>query len=147
MNRILLFALTLIFPFFGGAQFVNPLLIPDTISGTEFNLVLDESSVEFLSGDSTATYGINQDYLGPTLIMNAGDFVEMSVTNLLNDTTTMHWHGMHVAPEDDGGPHTAINPGETWEPDFTVIEEATTFWYHPHLHTKTANQVYYGAKQ
>ncbi|HAW19853.1 MAG TPA: hypothetical protein DCX14_06690 [Flavobacteriales bacterium] len=145
MNRILLFALTLIFPFFGGAQFVNPLLIPDTISGTEFNLVLDESSVEFLSGDSTATYGINQDYLGPTLIMNAGDFVEMSVTNLLNDTTTMHWHGMHVAPEDDGGPHTAINPGETWEPDFTVIEEATTFWYHPHLHTKTANQVYYGA--
>jgi FtsP/CotA-like multicopper oxidase with cupredoxin domain len=145
MNRILFFALSLSFPFIGAAQFVNPLLIPDTISGTEFNLVLDESSVQFITGDSTATYGISQDYLGPTLIMNAGDFVEMSVKNLLDDTTTMHWHGMHVAPEDDGGPHTAIYPGETWEPDFTVVEEATTFWYHPHLHTKTANQVYNGA--
>lgn len=127
------------------AQFGNPLFIPDTISGTTFNLTVGPHKVAFLPGDSTETYGINQPYLGPTLILNKGDFVQMNVTNNLADTTTMHWHGMHVAPEDDGGPHTMIYPGQTWSPDFTVLDDATTFWYHPHLHHKTAEQVYAGA--
>lgn len=130
----------------GHAQvFSNPLHIPDTLSGTIFNLTVDENKKLILPNDSTNTYGINADYLGPTLIMHQGDFVQLNVTNNLNDTTTMHWHGMHVAPEDDGGPHTPIYPGDTWSPDFTVLDEATTFWYHPHLHHKTAEQVYAGA--
>ncbi len=130
----------------GYAQlFPNPMHVPDTIMGTTFNLVVDESKKLFIAGDSSDTYGINGDYLGPTLIMNEGDFVQMNVTNNLANTTTMHWHGMHVAPEDDGGPHTPIAPGETWSPDFTVLDEATTFWYHPHLHHYTAEQVYFGA--
>jgi blue copper oxidase len=127
------------------AQFVNPLYIPDTLTGTNFNLTVDESYVQFLPGDSTVTYGISADYLAPTIIFNKGDFVQMNVTNLLADTTTMHWHGMHVAPEDDGGPHTKILPGDTWTPDFSILDEATTFWYHPHLHSKTALHVYNGA--
>jgi len=126
-------------------QFPNPLHIPDTITGTTFNLTVAPSSVEFFQGVQTPTFGINGDYLGPTLIMNAGDFVQMNVTNMLGETTTMHWHGMHVAPEDDGGPHTPILDSMTWSPDFTVIEEATTFWYHPHLHHHTAMQVNKGA--
>lgn len=127
------------------AQAPNPLFIPDTLAGPTYNLDLSPASVQFLPGDSTRTHGINQAYLGPTLIMNKGDFVQMHVTNNIPDTTTMHWHGMHVAPEDDGGPHTKILPGDTWSPDFTVLDEATTFWYHPHLHHKTAEQVYKGA--
>ncbi len=140
--------LTLAFAvFFSGAvgQGINPLFIPDTLTGPTFNLTVKQSKVQFLPGDSSETYGINGDYLGPTLIMNRGDFVRMNVTNLLPDTTTMHWHGMHVAPEDDGGPHTTILPNETWSPEFEVMDEATTFWYHPHLHEKTAFQVYKGA--
>lgn len=125
--------------------FVNPLHIPDTIGGTTYNLELKPSKKLFLTGDSTDTYGINGDYLGPTLIMNKGETVQMHVTNGLTDMTTMHWHGMHVAPEDDGGPHTAIDTGETWSPSFEVLDDATTFWYHPHLHHKTAEQVYKGA--
>jgi len=125
--------------------FVNPVNVPDTLAGTTFDLVMGPSKTSFLAGDSTDTYGINQSYLGPTLIFNKGDLLQMNVTNLLNDTSTMHWHGMHVAPEDDGGPHTKILPDSTWSPDFEVLDEATTFWYHPHLHSKTAEQVYWGA--
>jgi bilirubin oxidase len=57
----------------------------------------------------------------------------------------------------DGGPHQVINPGETWRPTFTVINEASTPWYHPHPHgaemehhleadsgATTGNQVYAG---
>ncbi len=53
------------------SQFVNALIIPDTIAGTSFNLTMGESDVNFLPGDSTYTYGINADYLGPTLIFNS----------------------------------------------------------------------------
>lgn len=131
-------------------QFPNPLLVPDTLSGTEFNLEMISSEAAFFSGTPTETYGINQDYLGPTLIMQKGDVVQMHVTNHLGEAheeeiTTMHWHGMHVAPEDDGGPHTPIYFDSTWSPEFEVLDEATTFWYHPHLHHHTAEQVYYGA--
>jgi len=130
---------------FANGQNQNPLFIPDTLSGTVFDLNMAPSTMQFRAGTPTETYGINQDYLGPTMIFNSGDFITLNVTNNLPDTSTMHWHGMHVSAMDDGGPHTKIFPGDTWSPDFTVLDEATTFWYHPHLHHKTAFQVYHGA--
>ena len=48
---------------------------------------------------------------------------------------------MHVSAINDGGPHTVIMPGETWNPHFTVRDKATTMWYHPHLHQKTNEHV------
>ena len=79
--------------------------------------------------------------LGPTLIMNQGDNVSITVDNQLGDTTTIHWHGMHVAPENDGGPHSIILPGQQWNPQFTVLDKAGTHWYHPHLHMRTDEHV------
>lgn len=143
--RLLPLFCAILLPFCVQAQFENPLFIPPTLTGTTIDLEVREDSMAFLDGVRTATFGINAAYLGPTLIINKGDDVQLNVTNSLSDTTTMHWHGLHVAPEDDGGPHTKILPGETWSPDFTVLDEASTFWYHPHLHTKTAQQVYNGA--
>ena len=102
----------------------NPLFIPDTLSGT-----------------TTPTFGYNGDFLGPTLLMNKGDSVTLNVTNSLNTSTTVHWHGFHVAPENDGGPHQAILPGTTWSPSFKIRNEAATYWYHPHGEGKTEIQV------
>ena len=45
----------------------------------------------------------------------------------------------------DGGPHQPIAPGETWTPSFEIKNSASTYWYHPHLHEKTAEQILYGA--
>lgn len=115
----------------------NPLLIPDTLSGTSINLTLQNGSHQFLSGQITTTMGANGNILGPTLLLNKGDFVNFSVNNQLSDTTTVHWHGLHVAPENDGGPHTYILPNSTWTPSFTIMDNAATYWYHPHLHHKT----------
>ena len=55
------------------AQFTQPLHIPDTIGGTQFDLTIAASEVSFLGGQATATYGINADYLAPTLIFWSGD--------------------------------------------------------------------------
>ena len=115
----------------------NELLIPDTISGTDFPLTLQNGTFSFFSGQVTNTMGVNGNILGPTLILNKNDDIDITVTNQLDDTTTIHWHGMHVSAENDGGPHTIILPGATWNPSFTVMDRAGTYWYHPHLHEKT----------
>ncbi len=145
MRNVLTTALALLL--FGGAvaQLPNPLAIPPLLSSTSPTLTLAADSTQFLQGAKTKTYGINQGYLAPTLMFRKGDVVQMNVANALADTTTMHWHGLHVPAADDGGPHTPIAPGTTWTPSFTIMDEASTYWYHPHLHMHTAEQVYYGA--
>ena len=123
------------------------LFIPDTLSGTgPFNLSLNTSTVQFLPGQLTQTVCFNNyNYLGPTIILQKGQVANMMVNNQLTDTSTVHWHGLHVPAMDDGGPHTVILPGATWSPQFTVMNNASTFWYHPHMHMKTAQQVMKGA--
>lgn len=142
MKKILLFFLTVI-PMWGFAQ--NQLLIPPTASGAEINLGLHNSQVEFFTGFNTHTIGYNGDILGPTLILKKGEAVTLNVTNNLTETTTVHWHGLHVAAKNDGGPHTVIKAGEIWSPSFTVLDNAGTYWYHPHLHEHTEEQVTRGA--
>jgi len=126
-------------PFFVVAQ--NPLAIPTTLTGTNMTLTLQEGTTQFFPGTITNTMGANGSLLGPTLILQKGDFLNMTVDNQLSDTTTMHWHGLHVAPEDDGGPHSVIPSNTTWNPQFTVMDKAGTYWYHPHLHMHTDEHV------
>ncbi|MCB9196031.1 MAG: multicopper oxidase domain-containing protein [Flavobacteriales bacterium] len=122
-----------------GAQ--NQLIIPDTLSGQNISLTLQEGTTEFYTGVITETMGANGSLLGPTILLNQGDFVSIEVDNQLQDTTTIHWHGMHVAPENDGGPHSIIPPDSIWNPQFTVMDKAGINWYHPHLHMHTNEHV------
>jgi len=119
--------------------------IPDTISGISINLSIEEGTKQFFSGYNTNTIGYNGSYLGPTIILNKGQNVTLNVHNQLNDTTTTHWHGLHVAPINDGSPHNPILAGNTWSPSFEVMDNAAMYWYHPHLHGKTMDQVLKGA--
>jgi len=77
--------------------------------------------------------------------MNKGDLVQMNVTNNLADTTMTHWHGFHIPAAMDGGPHQTVAPGATWRPSFVVMNNAATYWYHPHMHEKTFDQLTMGA--
>jgi len=145
MKKILLLISVLSLNQITAQTFTEPLPIPPTVTGTVFNLNVNESTYQFKPGNITNTYGVNADYLGPTLIVNAGDFITLNVINNLSVSTTMHWHGMHVPAEDDGGPHSIINPGETWSPDFEVKNKASVYWYHPHTMGLTNYQASMGA--
>jgi len=123
------------------AQTYNDLHIPDTLSGTVFNLTIRDTFLQFQTGNQTITGGVNGSFWGPTLIMNKGDAVQMNVQNKLNDSTTIHWHGMHLPAVMDGGPHQIIPPGTVWQPHWTVKNQAATLWYHPHLHQMTQEHV------
>lgn len=123
------------------------LMIPDTLVGTNYTLTMHQDSVQFFpSGNISHTYAFNQyHYLGPTLILSKGANVNITVNNQVGDTTTVHWHGLHLPSKWDGGPHTPIINGASWHPQFTVMNNAATYWYHPHMHMKTAEQAIKGA--
>lgn len=125
--------------FSSGAQ--NPLYIPPALTGTSFNLTVQSGTKTFYGSTATPTYGINGVWMSPTVIVNKGDSITLNVINNLPVRTTMHWHGLHVSPENDGGPHQNINPNTTWSPSFKVRNNAATFWYHPHGAGQTDIQV------
>ena len=145
LNYKLLIGATLFAPFLFSQ---NPLFIPDTLSGDldqqgvkQYNLTAQSGTTQFFNGINTPTFGYNGNLLGPTLIINKNDSIQLNVTNTLNQATTVHWHGFHVAPMNDGGPHQIILPNTTWNPSFVMRNEAATFWYHPHGEMKTEIQV------
>jgi len=135
-NTLIFFLFSFLF-----AQAQNPLSIPPALTGTTFNLTVQSGSQMFFPGSSTPTYGINGVWMAPTIIVNKNDSITLNVINNLNVKTTMHWHGLHVAAMNDGGPHQLINPASTWSPSFKVRNQAGTFWYHPHGANQTEQQV------
>ena len=126
---------------------IPPLLEPTVENGvSRYGLTIGKSRHDYKQTGMTDTYSYNgASVLGPTLRLRTGDSVVISVTNELAETTTTHWHGGDVPAEDDGGPHSPIEPGATWVADFDVIQPAATLWYHPHFHGTTAEHVYRGA--
>lgn len=109
-----------------------------------FDLNVSAGTTEFVDGVPTATYGVNGTYLGPTLRAAVGDRVRVNVTYALDETTTLHWHGMHLPAAMDGGPHQPIAPGATWSPTWRIDQPAATLWYHAHPDGATGDQVYRG---
>jgi FtsP/CotA-like multicopper oxidase with cupredoxin domain len=135
----------------GQLAFANPLAVPpvleprvDAAGRKHFDLDLRTGRRELLPGRATTTWGVNGDFLGPTLRVRRGDDVAVHVTNNLPESTSLHWHGMRLPARMDGGPHQEIEPGTTWSPEWTVKQPAASLWYHPHLHGRTAAHVYRG---
>jgi len=129
----------------------NPLIVPEVMTGTTFDLNLHQTAKRFgnsafqNTADSTTYAYNNMLFWGPTLIMNNGDWVNINLVNNLSETTTTHWHGFHIPAIMDGGPHQTIPAGTTWKPSFKVDNNAGLYWYHPHLHEFTQKHLSLGA--
>lgn len=134
----------------GKASFDQAMPIPALADSTiqngvrTFNLNLQTGTRQFLPGQATSTWGVNGDYLGPTLRATRGEKVQINVTNNLPEDTSIHWHGMHLPAVMDGGPHQPIAKGATWSPTWTINQPAATLWYHPHPHGSTEPHTYRG---
>lgn len=99
---------------------------------------------DFGTGAASQTLGINANYLGPVLRAKQGQTLPFDVHNQLDAVTTLHWHGLHIPGEIDGGPHQEIEPGRTWTPDVPLVQHASMNWFHSHMHGLTAEQTHKG---
>lgn len=137
----------------GGSGFAQtatrplPLLpLTDLIDGItdRIPLVLQVAAHDFGNGAASPTFGINHNYLGPVIRAKQGQTLPFDVVNEIGEASALHWHGLHIPGDVDGGPHQEIAPGSTWSPDVPIVQHASMNWFHSHMHGKTARQTYKG---
>jgi bilirubin oxidase len=127
-----------------GSEF-NPPVLPNLSRAprtVEVNLTAEPARLSLVPGSTTDVLAYNGTVPGPTIEVREGDRVVVHFTNRLDVETTVHWHGLHLPFISDGSPFHPVAPGETYDYVFTTRPgSAGTYWYHPHPHHATGNQV------
>lgn len=120
---------------------IPALLTPDARG--EMNITA-QTGHQTWGGKTVPTWGYNGDLLGPAVQLERGKAVTINVRNTLPEATTVHWHGLAIPGDVDGGPQAVIAPGATRSVTFTPDQPAATCWFHPHQHGRTGYQVAQG---
>ncbi|RUW60685.1 multicopper oxidase family protein [Mesorhizobium sp. M7A.F.Ca.US.008.03.1.1] len=109
-------------------------------------LSAEPATLRFAEGLDTPALGYNGMSPGPLIEAVEGDRVEITFANgIPNEASTIHWHGMPVPADQDGNPMDPVASGAEKTYGFDLPEgSAASYWYHPHPHGKTAEQVYRG---
>jgi suppressor of ftsI len=99
---------------------------------------------------------VNGMYPGPTLRMQPGDHIEITLVNKLPYPTNFHFHGFRVTPAGIGdnvlrmmAPAVTtkqLRSGHRYRISFTLPKdhEQGLYWYHPHMHGYVDREVYSG---
>ena len=99
---------------------------------------------QLLSGSGVTVQSVPGSYLGPIIRAQSGKKLRIFFHNNLGEDSVVHPHGLRVPEDCDGQPMQAIGPGETKIYEFEVIDRAGPYWFHPHPHMRTAEQVAMG---
>ena len=116
---------------------------PPILRGTEFDLTIAESPVNFTGRARMATT-INGSIPAPTLYWREGDTVTLRVHNRLRVESSIHWHGILLPFQMDGVPGISfdgIRPGESFTYRFKV-QQSGTYWYHSHSELQEQTGMY-----
>lgn len=109
------------------------------------SLIAAPMKLPLLPDTPTEFWAYNGSLPGPLIEVEEGDTVEILFENHLPQASTVHWHGLPVPPDQDGNPQDAVPPGGKRLYRFTLpAGSAGTYWYHPHPHGATPEQVYRG---
>jgi CopA family copper-resistance protein len=99
------------------------------------NVALSVGHSPFSVGGRTGhAITVNGTLPAPLIRLREGQNVRLSVTNTLDEDTSIHWHGLLLPFQMDGVPGISfpgIKPRETFLYEFPVIQSGT-FWYHSH---------------
>jgi FtsP/CotA-like multicopper oxidase with cupredoxin domain len=97
-----------------------------------------------VAGRTAWILGYGGSYPGPTVRITEGETVRLTFRNDLDQVTNLHFHGLHISPSVDN-PLLELAPGESHLYEFTVpLNSAGTYWYHPHVHGRVAEQLFAG---
>ncbi len=121
-----------------GAAAVGFVLTRSAFAGDEhaYALEIRPGQAELLDegGPKTDIWGYDGQVPGPLIRARKGQPLKVTVTNRLQQPTSVHWHGIRIDNAMDGVAgltQAPIEPGETFVYDFTP-PDAGSFWYHSH---------------
>jgi manganese oxidase len=100
-----------------------------------FHLVTEPVRLQVTPDKTIDVWGYNGSAPGPTVQVTQGDRVRFIVDNHLPESTAMHWHGLEIPHNMDGGPGISqkpIPPGGRFVYEFT-LNQAGTYFYHSHM--------------
>jgi blue copper oxidase len=80
----------------------------------------------------------------PILWARRGERFDALIENTLPQPTTVHFHGLTLPEAHDGAGFDPIAPGARKRVRFEVKNRSGLYWFHPHPHGFTAEQVYAG---
>lgn len=123
--------------------FKNKLPLPGEISDISFELTASPADIQISDTISLSGFQFNGTVPGPTIRHSRGNELDIRFNNDIGQESIIHWHGLIVPPEMDGHPKDAISSG-TYNYQFGLNQRAGTYWYHPHPHRITGEQVYRG---
>ena len=123
------------------AQSGSPGLRADipTLNGPDVALSVGHSPFT-VGGRTGHAITVNGALPAPLVRLREGQNVRLSVTNTLDEDTSIHWHGLLLPFHMDGVPGISfpgIRPQETFVYEFPVIQSGT-FWYHSHSNLQEA---------
>jgi CopA family copper-resistance protein len=127
----------------GRAQGTSDASGPQILSGTEFDLTLGNTPMNF-SGRLTSATSVNGSVPAPTLRWREGTTVTLRVHNRLPTSSSIHWHGIILPFTMDGVPGISfpgIPAGETFTYQFPV-RQSGTYWYHGHTRFQEQTGLY-----
>ena len=112
------------------------LFFPTTIIAQKvvrYDLHVRDTTVNF-TGKEKRAIAVNGQIPMPTLTFTEGDIAEIHVYNHLQESTSLHWHGLFLPNKEDGVPHLTqmpIEPNTEFVYRFPIIQSGT-HWYHSH---------------
>ncbi len=104
-----------------------------TVSGTDISLRIARQTMR-VDGKVSRAIGINGTVPAPLIRLREGQNVRLSVTNDLDEDSSIHWHGLILPFQMDGVPGVSfpgIKPRSTYVYEFPVVQSGT-YWYHSH---------------
>jgi CopA family copper-resistance protein len=115
----------------------------DSLSGQDIALSIGHSA--FKVGDKSGhAVTVNGTLPAPVIRLKEGQNVRLSVTNTLDEDSSIHWHGLLLPFQMDGVPGISfpgIKPKQTFVYEFPV-RQSGTYWYHSHSGMQEAMGLY-----
>ncbi|MCO5593930.1 hypothetical protein L7F22_047949 [Adiantum nelumboides] len=133
---ILLFSLLL--ASFSALTAANSHENPDGTTTHHLHFKIQYTNVTRLCNGTKQIISVNGQFPGPTVYVQTGDYVNIKVSNRIDENVTIHWHGVRqmFTVWADGPAYITqcpLQPKEHYNHNFTVVREQGTLFWHAHL--------------
>jgi FtsP/CotA-like multicopper oxidase with cupredoxin domain len=129
-----------------GQAFTEPPRLTSTNGVLTFDLVARNGAITVAGADVNGR-AFSDGIVGPTLVVNPGDTIALTLDNQLPAHTNLHFHGLHVSPMGNSDNiFLEVHPGERFAYSVQLPSDhpTGTFWYHSHAHGISEEQVFGG---